>query len=179
MAVNKSTYYLLGLSSGGGDDFNGFQVGWQYRGWDEIVKRYTKPEKGDDGINLSRDGTVTITDKIKNKSENLYQVGVVFVLGQWGKTTTSLGGKFDWIGHGEMGGDYHDLNSQNIVKKLEDPVGVTKPANYWFKNGAQHGPCIVSVLLKKKSGLGGVIVACFNDDGFYGKALEWADIGSK
>lgn len=123
------------------------------------------------GISLDRDGNVGITNDIKEAHEGLMEVGVLFVL-QWKNPKKALGGKFDWIGAGEDGGSWHDVNRQNIVHKLEDPVGRTKSKNYWFDNGAKPGPYVVSKMLKQTGTIGGVIVTV----GGLWKAMDWAHI---
>ena len=179
MAERKSTWYLLGIASGGDDSAAGFQLGWQYGGYADIVSRinYTSwiwTSEGAGSLRLNREGTVSIENDIKESHEGLMEVGVIFVF-QWNNPKMALGGKFDWIGRGEDGGEMHDVNSQNIVSKLEDPVGVTKKQNYWFQNGAKPGPLVVSNLLKRTSGTGGVIVTVGRN--LFCKAYSWAAIG--
>ena len=123
------------------------------------------------GIHLDRDGNVSITDAIKEACQGLVKVGVLFVL-EWKNPKKALGGKFDWIGEGDAEGSHHNVSKQNIVSKMEKPVGKTKPNAYWYQRGCPKGPYIVSELLKKKSDIGGVIVTV----GGLWKAMDWAHI---
>lgn len=183
MAERKSTWFLLGQAAGGGGEAaKGFKLGWQYSGYDAVARAINEPRGGtaakedglSNGISLDRSGNVSITDAIKNTSDQLMHVGVIFVF-QWNNPAMCLGGKFDWIGHGGSEGEYHDLNRQNIVHKLEDPVGKTKQQNYWYENGAKPGPYIVSKLLKRTSGVGGAIVT-IGDGGVFWKTYRWSAI---
>lgn len=119
-------------------------------------------------ISVDRDGNVSITNELKDALEGLVEVGVLFVF-QWKNPKKAIGGKFDWIGRG----DGHDVNRQNVVSKLEDPVGAVKRNNYWFQHGAKPGPYVPSQLLKKRTvSDGGIIVTV----GPYWKAMDWAHI---
>ena len=183
MGVNKATWYLLGLASGGGAEAApGFKLGWQYKGYESVVKNIENTDDsiwtqdGSKGLTLSRDGTVRITEEMKEAGGGeLMQVGVIFVFG-WKKPSMCLGGKFDWIGKGEMDGSSHDLISQNVVKKFEDPVGKIKRPNYWFDNGAKPGLHLPSKMLKKTSGTGGVIVTVGVTK--FCKVYGWSKIGT-
>lgn len=179
MAEKKPTWYLLGLASSGGTDMNGFRLGWQYSGYSDIIMNinptkgiWTGPGAG--SLTLNRDGTVHIGDDIKSSSDKLMECGVIFVF-QWKNPKMCLGGKFEWIGKGESEGEHHDVSNQNVVRKLEKPVGVTKKVNYWYEHGAKPGPCVVSRLLKLKSGVGGCIVTV--DRARFCKVYDWASIG--
>ena len=215
MGVNKSTWYLLGLASGaGGEAAKGFKLGWQYHGYDAIVRNINETHSpnaggsisrsasfldyswtsrpsgggGDGGhgggggesnsslawqIGIKRDGTVSITDEIKDAHEGLMECGVIFVF-QWKNPSMCLGGKFEWIGKGDSEGEHHDVNKKNVVKKLEDPPGKTKQQNYWYEHGAKPGPYVVSKLLQKTDTDGGIIVTV----GGLWKAMDWAHIPS-